>query len=82
MDGTMNEKRLGEVAYFDLDMSDEEADRWSRTLAALPTCTTTFWSKPLWWGTNKLYKAFGLEAPYTVRRLKRNGKSHKTRSGK
>lgn len=77
-DGTYGKcQKLDESTELHVSVSDEEADSWSRALAALPTCTTTFWFKTPWWSTNRLYKILGHRPPYTVRGLKRNGKSHK-----
>lgn len=70
-------QKLGEYTAIDVSVSDEEIETYARVLAALPTCTTTFWLKTPWWSTNRLYKILGYRPPYTVRGLKRNGKSHK-----
>lgn len=67
---------LGEAASLDISTPDEDVERWADALAALPTCTS-FQFRLDWWMYNAWCRIFGIRTPYTIRRLRRGGKSHK-----
>ena len=74
-DGTWSEPmELGEATAFDMRPSDEEMERWGRVLEVAPTCMTF---RIVWWSVNRTFKLMGLKPPYTVRGLRRGGKSHR-----
>ena len=74
-DGTWSEPmELGEATAFDMRPSDEEMERWGRVLADVSVHMSF---RVAWWSINRTFKLMGLKPPYTVRGLRRGGKSHR-----
>ena len=69
---------LGEAVSFDIDMPDDEAERYADAIVGLQT-GMSFEIKLEWWMYNAWYRIFGAKTPYTIRRLRRGGKSHRRR---
>lgn len=69
-------RELGNAMSFDIDVQDGEKKYLANAIASLPTCTTQFFTVK-WWSLNRFFKLFGHRPPYTVRRLRCGGKSHK-----
>lgn len=76
-DGTYSElHELGDAMSFDIEPSDEDVSVWAELLAKLPICET-FTFRVEWWSINRFCKVIGERPPFTIRRLRRGGKSHR-----
>ena len=83
---------LGEVSEFDISVSDDEASAWSETLLTLanePRLATVSFKLPWYWswrnlrefelpfGDDLFWRMAGSRSRYTIRDLRRGGKSHR-----
>lgn len=57
------------------DIKDPETSAFASILADIPCQSFRFDVK--WWSINRFVSLFSERIPYTVRRLRRNGKSHR-----